>query len=398
MTKKQFNDYTNEYTYCETCNRLLPTTNFIYKNIKLNGRASKCKYCDWVNTHGGIPKIDGFSENQIKIAIEFLIFQKSLYVNDLAKDIEIELKDAILLVQSLKIGNRHCYVLSNCDFCGTEIKNTISVYNKNKHLYCSRDCYWNHKPQTMEHGVKSPFYNRIKTNCTYCGKEIEIIPYDYNKENSYGDNHNFCSQECYWNYRSVYYVGEKSISHNRIITDEQREKMREIMIKNSRSGKRFNSKIQLIVNSILDKNNIKYEREYVIKYYAIDNYLVDSGLMIEVMGDYWHTSPLRYNLNKYMINKNQQKGLLHDKQKHTYIKSHNNIEILYLWEYDIINNIDMCEQLILEYIKSDGKLKNYHSFNWNYNKNSLMLNDDLITPYQDMKTENYKHLIIKKIG
>lgn len=398
MTKKQFSEYTNEYTYCDACNRLLPTSSFAYSYIKTNGNAIRCRFCDWVKTHGGIPEISGFTRSQIVSAIEFLIFEKSIYVNDLAKELQIELDEAMTLVQNLKIGNKHCYVLSKCDFCGAEIKNTISAYKNHKHLYCSRSCYWNHKSKTSKHGEESPFYNRVKTNCTYCGKEIEVIPYDYDKKNSYGDNHNFCSQKCYWNYRSVYYVGKKAASYNRVITDDQKKKMREVLIRNSRNGSRLNSNIQLIVNSILDKHNIKYEREYIIKYYAIDNYLIDSGLMIEVMGDYWHASPLRYNSSKYMMNEIQQNGLLHDKQKHTYIKKHNDIEILYLWEYDINNNVNMCEQLILEYIKTNGKLKNYHSFNWNYNNDILVLNDKLITPYQDMKTEEYRYLINKKIG
>ena len=58
----------------------------------------------------------------------------------------------------------------------------------------------------------------------------------------------------------------------------------------------------------------------------------------------------------------------------------------------------MCEALILEYIRKNGILKNYHSFNWNYENKTLSLNEDLIIPYQDMKTDEYRHLIKKKVG
>ena len=58
----------------------------------------------------------------------------------------------------------------------------------------------------------------------------------------------------------------------------------------------------------------------------------------------------------------------------------------------------MCEALILKYINTNGKLENYHSFNWNYNNQILSLNEELIIPYQDMKTDKYKHLIKKKVG
>ena len=116
------------------------------------------------------------------------------------------------------------------------------------------------------------------------------------------------------------------------------------------------------------------------------------------MGDYWHTSPLRYNKDKYLISKLQQRGLQHDKQKHTYIRNHLNIEILYLWEYDIDNNPVMCEELIKLYIKRNGILPNYHSFNWKYSNDVLHLNKKTIIPYQDMKTDEYRNLIKKKVG
>lgn len=167
-------------------------------------------------------------------------------------------------------------------------------------------------------------------------------------------------------------------------SDQNKEKMRAAFIEWTKSNDRFDSKIQLIVNDILDKNNIKYEREYRVKYYAIDNYLVDSGLIIEVMGDYWHASPLVYNDFSF-TNKTQKKDVHIDKSKHTYIRNIYGKEILYLWEYDVNNNVDLCEALILEYINNDGRLDNYHSFNWNYNNGILSMNDDVITPYQDIK-------------
>lgn len=398
MTKEKFKKYNKENTFCDSCKRLLSTKYFSYKNIRDDGTANRCKFCDWIKRNNGIPKIDRYDENIIKTVLEFLIFEKSIYINDLADELNMKLEEVIKLVQSLKVGNRLCLVKSNCDYCGKEIENTMSVYMNNKHLYCNYECYWKHKPETVGHGENNVCYKRIKTQCTNCKKEIDVIPYDYNKTNEFGDHHNFCSQDCYWEYRSNYYVGEKSATFNRIITDEQREKMKSIIIKNCRSSKRFDSKIQLIINGVLDKHNIKYEREYIIKYYAIDNYLNESELMIEVMGDYWHTSPLKYNENKYMINEMQEKGLRHDKQKHTYIKTHNNVEILYLWEYDIEHNLDMCEALILKYISSNGKLENYHSFNWHYENGLLSLNKEIIVPYQDMKIDEYRHLIKKKVG
>lgn len=120
--------------------------------------------------------------------------------------------------------------------------------------------------------------------------------------NSYGETHNFCSHECYSEFRSKYYVGEKSNMYDYDYPDELRDKMRLICLNNSRKSDRFNSGIQLIINNLLEKNGIKFEREYIFGYYAVDNYLVEHNLIIEIMGDYWHASPLRYGDGLYKIN------------------------------------------------------------------------------------------------
>ena len=392
MTKEEFDNYKG-LLHCRTCGHDVLKIHINYKKVYKNGDIARCNVCEWIKRHNGVPTINGFSKDEILIALYFLLYEKSIYINDLADELGRSLNDTIDLFQALKIGNKKCLVKVICEYCGKEIIKSPNVYKLSQNSYCSLECYWKDKTNKMDHGEESQFYNRITTNCTNCGKEIKIIPYNYKKTNSFGDNHNFCCQECYWEYRKKYYVGEKSTMINYQYTEDQLEKIRNNILKNSRSSKRFDSNIQLSVNNILEKNKINYEREYIVKYYAIDNYLTDYNLMIEVMGDYWHVSPLKYNENKYLINKTQQNGLLHDKQKHTYIKTHNNIEILYLWENDINNNIELCEKLILKYINNNGKLENYHSFNWELKDGNLFLCNQIIIPYQDMKSDDYRHLL-----
>ena len=133
------------------------------------------------------------------------------------------------------------------------------------------------------------------------------------------------------------------------------------------------SKPQKKVNDLLDSMGIKYEREYFIKYYYVDLYLPEFNLMIEVQRDYWHMSPL---LNKDCIFKDNL-AKSKDKTKHAYIKNHFNIDVLYLWESDINKEIEKCKALINLYIKNNGKLKNYHSFNFSFKESNLELIPDL---------------------
>ena len=398
MTKEQFKNYNKNTVYCNCCNRLLNVQCFSYHRIHLDGTALRCKSCDWIFRHNGLPFVDGYTEEQIKYALEFILFEKSLYINDLADELKLSIDETIQLVNGIKVGNKKYMLKSNCSYCGKEIEKFVSVYLKNKHMFCSHDCYWKYKEEVEPKGNEHPSYNRIATNCTNCGKEIEVIPSKYNGKNQFGDSHNFCSQECYWEYRTKYYIGDKSTRIGSTVSEEQLEKMMTGLAEWCKNDKRLNSSIQLKINSILDKNNIKYEREYLVKYYSVDNYLIDLNLMIEVMGDYWHGSPLKFNDKTTGLNKTQQKDIQYDKQKHTYVKRYRGIEILYLWEEDINKNIELCEKLILEYIKNNGTLENYHSFNYYIDNGKLILNNEIIVPYQDMKLDMYSDLLKEKVG
>ena len=131
------------------------------------------------------------------------------------------------------------------------------------------------------------------------------------------------------------------------------------------------TKPQIAIDNLLDSMGISYEPEYDCKYYLVDHYLNKYNLMIEVQGDFWHCSPLLKSNNS----KTQgiSKNLTKDKRKHTYIKNNYNIEILYLWESDINENIKLCEKLIQAYIENKGVLDNYHSFNYYLDENDNLI-------------------------
>jgi len=70
---------------------------------------------------------------------------------------------------------------------------------------------------------------------------------------------------------------------------------------------------------------------------------------------------------------------------------------LYLWEEDILNNIDLCEKLILLYINKKGLLDNYHSFNYYLDNEDLFLKKFLIKPYMDWSSKNLNKIINIKL-
>lgn len=315
---------------------------------------------------------------------------KAIYINDLMCEYPnktiLEINDLLL---KNGVDNKRIKVRVPCRDCGEDVVVSVGLYKRQKSFACEK--HIRHKPS----GKNSMFYNRIVTNCSCCGKEIEVIPAKANKTNKFGDSHNFCSQECYWKFRRKYYCGEKGAMYQHKYTKEQKDNLSRGVVKRLQKSDVTNTKIQLAVNNILDKLNIFYQREFALDFYSCDNFLLDYNLIIEVMGDYWHGNPLKYNINKYSLNAIQSKTILKDKQKRSYIKSHYGYPILNLWESDINQRPDMCKEIIKLYVKNNGILDNYDSFNYSYTNNILTLNSKIITPYQNMHSNEYSYLIQK---
>lgn len=262
--------------------------------------------------------------------------------------------------------------IRKCEVC----KKNFEVYKNSTQRFCSDKCQ--HIWQITIVGELNPNFKSVKILCDYCGKEYYVRNYKLNEQ-----EHFFCSVQCRQNWYAEVYSQ----------TDEFKELHRQKILNQFSNGnlQSIDSKPQIIINNILDKNHIQYKREENCTYYSIDNYLVDSGLMIEVQGDYWHSNPTIFSDKLSQI---QYDRINKDKRKHSYIKNQYGIEILYLWEHDIIYNQEICEQLIKEYIAKNGILPNYHSFNYHLCNKAVILNDIFITPYQDMHIDQYKKLLI----
>lgn len=217
--------------------------------------------------------------------------------------------------------------------------------------------------------------------CNNCGIHFERIPSTSHIKNKNGEIHNFCCKECYWNFRKTYYIGDKLYNTGQKMSKEFCDKVREATLKQYSEGiLDRQTKPQIIVNTILCNNSIRYENEKIFKYYSVDNYLNESNLIIEVMGDYFHANPVLYD--KYEnLNKMQKKDIIRDKRKNTYIKRYYNINILYLWENDINNNPKLCESLIHTYINNSGILQDYNSFNYSLKNSKITLNRKIQNPY-----------------
>ena len=260
--------------------------------------------------------------------------------------------------------HKQSYDDRKCEVCGK----IMHVSKKSTQRFCSYECQseW----QKTRIGDLNPRTTCFDIECDWCGKMFKIKPSVFDMR----DNH-FCSNNC----RQEWYSQVFSQS------DDWKEKSRVRAVKILSDGliPFTNTKPQIIINTLLDEMNIKYRNEEPFKYYSADNYLCDYNLIIEVMGDFWHGSPLKYTVDQ--IRPNQKKTISRDKAKHTYIKKYYGIEILYLWEKDIYERLPVCKSLIAEYISCNGIMDEYNSFNYDLVDNQLQLNETIIIPYQDRK-------------
>lgn len=198
---------------CTICHKTLYKKHFIYKNVYKDGKSGICRYCDWMKRHhNNIPIIEGWNDHEIEQLINFILMDDSTCLNDAVHLFDAKtLKDLCYAFKKLHIGNKIMRVKTHCEYCGKVMEEFPNVYLKNHNTYCSQGCYYQDKTNKMLKGKDSPWYNRITTHCTFCGKEINVIPYNYNQTNEFGDNFNFCSHQCYHSFRSLYYVGEKCL-------------------------------------------------------------------------------------------------------------------------------------------------------------------------------------------
>ena len=248
-----------------------------------------------------------------------------------------------------------------CEMCGK----TFQCSKISTQRFCSTRCQsqW----QKTRKGKENPRYAHVECVCDYCGKSFMIAPYKLQL-----DQKHFCGAECRQNWYAEIFSQQDSW--------KEQSKIRGAKIMSEKKIPTANTKPQIIINAILDDMNIAYINEQNYKYYSVDNYLSDYNLIIEVMGDFWHCSPIVFP-DRAKLRETVVPNIRKDKAKHTYLSTYCGIEVLYLWETDIYKRPDVCKLLIQKYVDSAGRLKNYHSFNYSVVDEKLKLNDIIILPY-----------------
>jgi len=341
---------------CKKCGIERPISMYVKDNTKIGGYQYSCKICKWfLLNNDKYFKSDIFSKEEDISLIQYNIIKPHKTIDVIANEMDRDIYDIIIRIKELNFQNIR-KIKFKCPVCGKEcVRNLYSYVERST---CSKKCKALYEIEYYK-THKNPKDKRVNVKCTYCGKPIKLKISRFKKQN----NH-FCSRDCFtkWKQENLYNTKEYKDFH------------RKVAINNLANGVflKTNTSIQKDVNAMLDDLNIKYINEKNFKYFAIDNYLCEYNLCIEVMGTYWHVDHRKYNKINY---KTQIDRIPKDKSKQTYITRNYNTHILYLWEYDINNYHDKCKELISDFVKNKGILKKYHSFNYTNDINGVAYMD-----------------------
>lgn len=351
---------------CNKCGKELDLKWFGQNKAKSLGHNTICKICNWFreNKHKYNPSEHLTNEQDIQL-IKYSLTKPYKDVIEISKNMNIDLDIVIRRINELNLQNLK-KIKIQCKICEKSKIITLSQYNG--HNLCSRECYTEYMSK-YNIGENNSNFKQIKIKCDNCGKMFYKKPSRIKKSKN-----DFCSTSCMheW-FRKNVYNNEDYKEFHKLKISKQLERG---------DFSHTDTKPQIILNNILDELKIEYINEKRFDFYNVDSYIEKYNIPIEVMGTYWHTDPRFYTEINYSM---QLDVFPRDKAKNTFFRKKYDREILYLWEYDLENNIDDCKNMILDYIKFNGELKEYHSFN--YKK------ENRIRPYMEYSSDEIRNII-----
>ena len=114
----------------------------------------------------------------------------------------------------------------------------------------------------------------------------------------------------------------------------------------------FNSNLELLVKGIFEKNDIKIKHQKFINGLSYDFHIINTNIIVEVNGDYWHANPEQYKEDD-IVNISDKLKLAKDVWEKDELKIINankhNYRVITIWESEINRCIvdDSLEEFVL---------------------------------------------------
>lgn len=268
--------------------------------------------------------------------------------------------------QSKYFCNRQCYgewlkthrpwnfkgqVPAICDTCGKQfLRDKCHIKERN---YCSKKCYTESKKKQI--GKNHPLYiDRVRVKCEVCGIVFERLEYRLNRSKRH-----FCSIDCKkaftfkvevtCNWCGKIKLRSKSHAENRQTHFCSRECFKAAVLLNKPSKETLPEKT---VRQYFERENIPFKQYEIINdKFNVDFLLPDNaskGVVIEVLGDYWHCHPNRYQTP---ISVSQKKTIKQDKSRYNYLTKCGYV-VFGIWECDIKENVKNALKPVFDYLET----------------------------------------------
>lgn len=241
-----------------------------------------------------------------------------------------------------------------CPVCGNELKYSEALRGYRK--YCSRKC-----ESIVERQI------RLESIREHTGFDIDLDP----KHKDHFIFYNCCDKHKEFSI-------DVGIAHNRTMEDRYKSGC---ICPICNPPEVQTSKIELIIQSILDRNHINYVQHCrtVIRPLEVDFYVPEYKLCIECNGSFWH-STAKHSKN------------YHHKKYLKVLETGNTL--LSFWEDDILNKQDIIEKLILLHCTERNNSKDLQfspceNINLDFLKVNSLYTEEIISQYDD-KLKCYK--------
>ncbi|MCK4359126.1 MAG: DUF559 domain-containing protein [Candidatus Cloacimonetes bacterium] len=132
-------------------------------------------------------------------------------------------------------------------------------------------------------------------------------------------------------------------------SEETKQKIRRKIIQHYQThpGPFKDTKPELKMKEILDSLGILFEHQFRVRNCLFDFYILNTNILIEVDGDYWHGNPAKFSSLNKMQKEMKQRDIKHNK-----IAFDNGFILLRFWENDILKKDDIVRNKIYKRLKN----------------------------------------------
>jgi very-short-patch-repair endonuclease len=216
-----------------------------------------------------------------------LLCKKSIFGSKLAR--YCSRKCASSCEKSIKLDTQ-------CAFCGSPMRITVSRYHKSKFHFCCVDHVneWQRK-------------SKVSIVCKVCNVSFLVSPSAKDR------NRKYCSLQC---------------------RDNDPDVLKNLIQLNIKQQKLSPNNLEILGYSILDSLKVVYEKQFVIgEKFCVDAFVPSANLIIQFDGDYWHG-----NTDKFPnLTERQMKRIRLDKSQDSYMNKCG-YRVLRLWASDMLKD------------------------------------------------------------